>query len=125
MNAILLSLTYLAVLVGAITGVFRLFKPDSAVIRQLHAASSPFANFVFAIYYLLFQFSPADPYQRVVMALCFMCLAYTGFATGKSDPKPNEKRLHLAAGMLTLLLFSFVYISFILVLTSARPAGMP
>ncbi|MCL4234874.1 MAG: hypothetical protein KJ042_10180 [Deltaproteobacteria bacterium] len=115
MEAILLSISYLAVLAGAVTGVVRLISPDNAVIRQLHAASSPFANFVFAIYFLLFQFSPAGPLQRVAMALCFMALAYTGFASGKKDPTASEKRLHIALGLVTFLLFSFIYFSFILI----------
>lgn len=114
MDAILLAISYAAVFAGAVTGAVRLISPDNAVIRQLHAASSPFANFVFAIYYVLFQFSPAGPVHRVAMALCFMALAYTGFASGKKDPTPSEKRLHIALGLVTFLLFSFVFFSFIL-----------
>jgi len=117
MLGLLLTLSFIAVLFGSLTGILLLPFPENKVVKLLHNTSGPLSNFLFGIYFILFQFHESGPNQRIVLTLCFVLLLYTGIVTGKSDLPRNKKILHSVLGVVTLLLFSFVFFTFILLWT--------
>ncbi|MCZ7585396.1 MAG: hypothetical protein M5R36_19800 [Deltaproteobacteria bacterium] len=111
---ILLTIAYLSVVAGAVSGVVLLWKPDHRLLDMIHKKSGPFTFFVYGVYYVLFQFYESGPYQRAMLAVLFLFIAYGGLTPVPARADTKSPALHIAVGVGALLVFSFVYFTLIL-----------
>ncbi|MBZ0273741.1 hypothetical protein K8I61_17005 [bacterium] len=114
MLIILLTISYLTVILGVATGFVRMASPGNEVSRILHRACGPASAFLYAVYFLAMQFVDTGEKQRIALAVLFVLLVYTAAASGRETMEPRQKFVHLTLGVLTLLLFSAVYIVFMM-----------
>jgi hypothetical protein len=108
---------YAIVVTATLTGLLKYIFQKNNIVKLLHSACGPLANFMFAIYYLFFQWAESGRIQRLILAICFMLLTYTGLVSGKSEPTRKQKYVHITLGVFLLILISFVFFTFVLLWT--------
>ncbi len=122
MGTLILSTVFIVVFAAAVTGFLKLALKDHPVLRVLHRACGPLANFLFALYFVLFQFYDSGPIQRVILTASFIILVYSGIVTAKPELEGSARYTHIALGVLSLVALSFVFFTFVLIGTGAVAA---
>ncbi len=114
MGSLLFGLTYLVVVISVLTGFIKLAASENQVLKVLHKSCGPLSNFLYGLYFVLFQFQTSYPAQRIALTLAFILMIYTGLVTAKPELTGKRKSTHITLGIVNLILFSFIFFSFFL-----------
>jgi hypothetical protein len=114
LGKLLLSLAYFVLVVGIATGFAKLVLRDNQVLKILHRSCGTLVNFLYSLYFILFQFQDSVPTQRIALTVAFIFLVYAGFVSAKPDFSINGKAAHITGGVMSLIILSFIFFTFVL-----------